>query len=77
MMPQWCHNMFLVGKSVHVPRHLSGGHHSEQNAEMDALLIPFAKEEIATPGVYCDTLPQVPQHTPTSSQPGCFFVKHI
>ena len=49
-----CHNLFWVGKSAHVPGHLSVGHCSEQNTKVDVLLVPFAKGEMATPGVYCD-----------------------
>ena len=69
--------MFWVEKSAHVPGHLSGGHGSEHNTKVHALLLPFAKGEMATPGAYYDTLPQVPQHAPMSSQPGHFILKHI
>ena len=34
----------LVGKSVHMPGHLSGGGHSEQNAKANALISPHFKE---------------------------------
>ena len=36
--------LLLVGRSVHVPGHLSEGSHSEQNAEVNALISPHLEE---------------------------------
>ena len=50
----------LVGKSGHAHGHLSGGSHSKQNAEANALIAPLImKREMAAPSTHCDTLPQV------------------
>ena len=59
MMCQWHHNLFWTWKSAHAPGHLSGGHHSEQKAKGDMLLVPFTKGEMATPGAYCDICIQI------------------
>ena len=61
---------------MHAPGHLSGGHCSQQNVKSDALLVPFTKGEMTTSGAYCDTLPQVPWHDSTLSQPGHFILKY-
>ena len=36
--------LLLVGKSVHAPGHLSGGSHSEWNAEANGLIGPHFEE---------------------------------
>ena len=48
-----------------------------RDTKVDALVTPFVKGEMAAPGTYHDTLPQVPQCTPTSSLPGFGFIKNM
>ena len=49
-----------------------------RDAKADTLLdLPFTKGEIAAPGTYCDTLPQVPQHASHQVSQGKFILKHV
>ena len=47
------------------------------DTKADTLVLPFVKGEIATPGTYCKTLPQIPECTLMLSQPGYILLKHI
>ena len=47
--------LLLAGKSAHAPCHLSGGSHSEQDAEAATLVTPpIIYMEMAAPGAYHD-----------------------
>ena len=67
----------LAGKSVHVPGHLSRDSLSEWDTEVAALVAPpIIYMEMAAPGAYHDTLPQVLQCILTPSKPGYILFNH-
>ena len=63
-----------MGKSADAPGQLNGSSVAlGGDTEADALITPFMNGEMAAPGTYCDTLPQVPQQALALSQPGVWF----
>ena len=72
-MLQWCDDLFWQ-ECLHM--HLVNWVEAvtlSRNAEVDALVPPFLVGEMVAPGAYYDTLPQVPQCTLVSSQPGYIY----
>ena len=61
--------------SAHAPGQLSNSSCSEQRCQSGHSSVPFVKGEMAAPGAYHDTLPQVPQGAPTLSHPGYVLLK--
>ena len=67
----------MTGMSAHTPGQLSSSSCSEQRCQSGCSSPPFVQGEMVAPGAYCDTLPQVHQCAPMSSQPGYILLKHI
>ena len=69
--------LFLAGMFVYTPGMLSRYSQLKERCHDKCSHPLFIEWETVVQGAYHDTLPQVPQCTPASSQPGYDLLKHI